>query len=307
MDPNSIASSYSAAVTTGWLGIPDVVWAAVIAALLTITGVIITNIFNRRNIKQQIEHTTEENNKEREIQKLQLKHASEENDKERKIQLKKAILIEAVEAITAAVEGIMHLTITLTSSDKFEIGSGMLLAIAKIHMVGALDTIKAINKFNQEFDQKVLPLRHPVERFRFLQKTIKSTSEICDFYVKSMNEYAGKMQKLIDAQNASSPSYGTHESMFKNAGVQYETANAKLTKANAELEKLNKELLSQCLLIGLSLQKDALPVIVSIRKELDFDIDTETYMTTMEPIFSSTESLIKEILLSSNKDEAPPA
>ena len=149
MDPNSIDPNTGSYLASLWYS--DVVWAAVIAAFLTITGVIITNIFNRRNIKQQIEHTTKENNKEREIQKLQLRHASNENDQERKMQLKKSLLIEAVETISTAIHEIGNLFVTLTYSDKIEICPGMLLAIAKIHMVGTLDTIKSSNKFNEEF------------------------------------------------------------------------------------------------------------------------------------------------------------
>lgn len=123
-----------------------------------------------------------------------------------------------------------------------------------------------------------------------------------------MVENANKMQELNDTQNASSPSFETYNVLFKNAKKQYENEDTKLTKVNAEFQKVSEVFLSQCVQISLSLQKDAIPVLRCIRKELGFDFgaDSEEYMSIMEQTFNSAESLLEKNLQSLRVDKKPP-
>ena len=47
--------------------VPNVIWAAIIASLLTLIGVVLTNIDNNRRLIKQLEHEGAQRDKEREI------------------------------------------------------------------------------------------------------------------------------------------------------------------------------------------------------------------------------------------------
>jgi len=64
--------------------IPDVIWSAVIASLLTLSGVLLTSFGNTKRLKSQ------------------LLHDSQQRDKERDLSLRKQVYLDTMEAIANA-------------------------------------------------------------------------------------------------------------------------------------------------------------------------------------------------------------
>jgi hypothetical protein len=146
--------------------IPDVVWAAVIASGLTYIGVILTNRGNRKCLL------------------LQLNHATRQEDKKREMQIRKDTYIESAEAIAESIQDIQLLPTRIANSTNIEIGTKLLPALAKIHMVGTLETIRETSIFMEKFNQITLPIVPEISRFAILKQEIASLKELSEYQVK---------------------------------------------------------------------------------------------------------------------------
>ena len=134
--------------------IPDVIWAAIIASGLTFLGVSISNRANRKCLL------------------IQLDHASKQQDKERELQIRKQVYMEAAEAIAESIKDITLLPNRIIYTDNLEISNQLLEALAKVHMVGTLDTVKNISQFMEKFNQSTLPIIPETHKFVELKKKI---------------------------------------------------------------------------------------------------------------------------------------
>jgi hypothetical protein len=121
--------------------IPDAVWAAIIASLLTLSGVLATN---RGNYKRLIK---------------QLYHDAEERDKERKMDLKRQVYLEAAEAIMSMYSILNRLPdLTIIDSDLSEQFFNSSVSISKVNVIESDLTVKAISAVSLAISRKYLEL-----------------------------------------------------------------------------------------------------------------------------------------------------
>jgi heme exporter protein D len=271
-----------------WLkSIPDVVWAAIIASVLTTLGVVLTNIWNKKCIL------------------LQIKHASDEKVKEREMQIKKEIYIEAAEAIAEALQDIYNLPNRIMQTDNFEMHKRLLPAMAKIHMVGTLDTVKEIIQFMKRVNQETLPLVPQVTTCTYFKHKIAELVRARDFQITYMKEMNAKIEEL-DKNEASNPqAYKMYSDVYKKgfqlANDEYNKIVTELAKENLKFQDFFAGFLSMCINAANNLQNAALPTILSIRKELGLPIDTVEYLAETNKVFNEyknrfTPDTIKKII-----------
>src|SRR4030067_328194 len=111
--------------------IPDVVWAAAIASLLTLEGVLLTSRDNNKRLLKQLEHE---------------KH---QRDREREMAIRKDVYFKAAEYVSRAMTGIMRVA-NLDINDE-ELGKDISdgsAAFSKIHVVGTFDTVQSVSRFS---------------------------------------------------------------------------------------------------------------------------------------------------------------
>lgn len=127
--------------------IPDVIWAAIIASGLTFLGVTLSNRANKNCLL------------------LQLDHAAQQKDKERELQIQKEVYMEAAEAVAESIKDIQLLPNRIIHTNNLEICSKLLLALAKVHMVGTLNTVEKTIQFMEKFNQSTLPIVPEITKF----------------------------------------------------------------------------------------------------------------------------------------------
>ena len=158
--------------------IPDVIWAAIIASGLTFLGV---NMSNRANRKCLL---------------MQLNHASQQKDKERELQIRKDVYMEAAEAIAESIKDIQLLPNRIIYTDKLEICNKLLQALAKVHMVGSLDTVKHTIQFMGKFNQSTIPIIPEIHKFAVLKQEIANLVKCSEIKVNSMKEINKNFQQM---------------------------------------------------------------------------------------------------------------
>ncbi|VAW98836.1 hypothetical protein MNBD_GAMMA23-791 [hydrothermal vent metagenome] len=186
----------------GWLiSIPNVVYAAVIASLLTLGGVFFTN---RSAHKRLI---------------TQLSLEAGERKKEREIELRKEVYLKAAEEMSHAQQFLGALSngniSDMDMSSKLE---GFFSATSKMHIVGTDETLKAIIRVTTKFSESILrliTLLAPLDDLKIdidiLNQSFKDGSAKREYFLNKMTEFNlqcnqdaelwGKLQENFDVIN----------------------------------------------------------------------------------------------------------
>lgn len=247
--------------------IPDVIWAAIIASGLTFLGVTLSNRSNRKCLL------------------MQLNHAAQQKDKERELQIRKEVYMEAAEAVAEAIKDIQLLPNRIIRTDNLEICNKLVPALAKVHMVGTLDTVKNIMQFRVKFDQLTLPIIPEISKFTVLKQELANLNNLSDIQINTMKEINKNFEQM-DSNSKQNPNIlDNYKKTFQGMKTEHDTTIASMINKEAQLKSLHTKLLSMCLNAGIYLQKETLYVILSIRKELNLEIDSAEYISKMEEMF----------------------
>jgi heme exporter protein D len=268
-----------------WLkSIPDVVWAAVIASVLTITGVIVTNIWNKKCLM------------------LQLKHISNENDKEREMNLRRDIYLPAVEATTSAISFLARLP-DVNISEYNTLSEKLGMAMAKIEIIANMGTITAVAAVNEKFTvglldltSKRVPLMEIEGNIQLFDKIIQKNTVERDKTLEQMKEF--------NAQHI------TDEGIWKIVKDHFDDTQAEVSKYLEKLDKererhykLKLEFLLECIRTGINIQKMLPSAVIAIRKELGLLIDEAEYQKLCQKSLDTLESKFETFLSSLQKDK----
>ena len=119
--------------------VPDVIWAAIIASLLTLGGVLATNRGNHNRLMKQ------------------LSHDANQRDRERKMELQQQVYLGGAEAITANYLIINKLpNLTITDSDLSKQFSDSSASISKVNVIGSDNAVKAVSELSIAIATKYL-------------------------------------------------------------------------------------------------------------------------------------------------------
>ncbi len=259
--------------------IPDAVWAAILASILTLSGVLLTNRGNNKRLL------------------AQLNHDAEERSRERQMSLRREVYLLAVEAITKAYSILMELPLAdlQTESWKAEVNS-ISKALAKVHVVGSDETVSSSTQFSSSFSkafleltQKKLPLDQLKLRLNILANLIDKSSEEKDRCIALMKEFNLKGltdQRLWDTIQ--------HNYDFENqqASQYINEQTAILQQYNDLLIELTMNCYQKCIELGYLL----VPALCSMRAEMDIPINIEQYRELIERTRAEMEKSISAFI-----------
>jgi len=143
-------NSLEEAIVIGFSLIPDVVWAAIIASGLTLSGVYLSNKANRKCLLEQ------------------LNHAAKEKNKERKMSLRRDIYLSAVAKIGQQVSYLASFYNTTET-----LAEGYHEAIQRVNVIGSNETIVALNQFNDHMIEAFTELIPMKEEINLLEERNK--------------------------------------------------------------------------------------------------------------------------------------
>jgi len=141
--------------------VPDAVWAAIIASLLTFGGVWLTNKGNNKRLLDQ------------------LKHDATERARERQMSIRRDVYLKAAEAISKAYTTLMGLPQADLQSNTWKTDTNSISeSLMKVHVVGTDDTVTAISRFSSEFSKALLELCEKKMPLEHLKSRINSLSDL---------------------------------------------------------------------------------------------------------------------------------
>jgi hypothetical protein len=260
-----------------WLSeISDVIWAAVIASGLTLSGVTLSNRANRKCLL------------------MQLNHAAEEKNKERELQIRKDVYMEAAEAVAESIKDIQLLPNRIIHTDNLEVCNKLLQALAKVHMVGTLDTVKNTTQFMEKFNQSTLPIIPEITKFAILKQELAGLNNVSNIKISSMKEINRNFEQMDSSSKQTPGILEVYKNTFQSMKTEHDTTIDSIMTKEGELKSLHTKLLTMCLKASIYLQKESLYVILSIRKELNLEIDSTEYLSRMEEMFKKSESSLTQ-------------
>lgn len=244
-----------------WLAsFPDVVWAALLASLLTLSGVLLANRSSR--IRQIAE----------------LKHDASQRDREREMALRRDVYLGAAGAISRAQSMLMRLAdLNVADQELSAAFSRDSSAMAQVHVVGTNKTVQAISAFSQELGAAFLELT--LKRLPLLER--KNQIELLGKFIDKSNTEQERliniMRQLNLEGNTDQKTWGVVNDSFKfeqqkNAENMEERQALTNQQHHDILEFLELSFDRFC-----TVSRLVPPAIFAVREELDLPLDREAY------------------------------
>ncbi len=240
--------------------VPNVIWSAVIASILTFVGVMWTN----RGHAQ--------------LQRELLLHESERFRFEQNMSLKKEVFLDAAASFSKVLMLFSRLSdLNFSDRDIKEVLSEHGPAVAKIQLVAKEETVEKILAFSNDLSETYLSMLKP----RAILLDHKSAIEI---YEGMINDSENEKERIISIMKELNLQGGADQSTFEFLQSSYETQDQykKETKENINehrsiLTPLHKEFAEKCISEYGRLSISIAPVTIAARQELDNDTDSELF------------------------------
>ena len=260
-------------------GISNVIWAAVIASLLTLGGVLLTNLGNNRRLI------------------AQLKHDKDIRDREREMSLKKDVYLAAAESITISMSAIARLhDITIPHDVLGKEISAASSSIGKIQVVGNEETVKATSIFSREHGTSYLKLlvkRIPIVN---IKQEISSLDEMINKSIKERDRLVEAMRELNKQGNTDKTPWDALNNIFEFEGTQIEKHSIRRNNLFKDLQDRQIILMKDCIAAYNNLYMYLISAMISIRKELELPLDEEKYRQFVESERGKQEAVLEEFI-----------
>jgi len=268
-----------------WLSrVPDVVWAALTASLVTLMGVWLAN-----------RHATK-------LLRITLENDAKQRNRERELSLRKDVYIEAVVGISGAHSILTRMQdLDAEGTHLSESFGEDTAAVAKIEMVGTNDTVKAV--FNlidaitgaySELELKRLPLLARQDHIKLLQERVK--------FFNNEAERALEIIKKINIEGE------IGEGQLDDANRWFDAASQKSKDISREINEEQKKQVAEHLEFSkLSHQRSAevsklIPLVIfEARMELDLPIDKEEYLRNLDASLERNQATLRRFIEEAKK------
>lgn len=240
--------------------IPDVVWAAMLASLLTLSGVLLANRSSR------IRQLTE------------LKHDASQRDREREMALRRDVYLGAAGAISRAQSTLMRLAdLNVADQELSAAFSQDSSAMAQVQVVGTNKTVQAMSAFSQELGAAFLELT--LKRLPLLGR--KNQIELLGKFIDKSNT---EQERLINAMRQMNLEGNTDQKTWRVVNDSFKLEQQNNAKIIEERQLLTEQQ-QRDILEFLELSVDRFCTVsrlipsatFAVREELDLPLDREAY------------------------------
>ena len=245
--------------------VPNVIWAAIIASLLTFSGVLLTN---RHYSKQQ---------------KAQLEHEKKENEAERKFELRQSVYLGAADELTMAMQHLMNLSnIDITKENPADSLTGFFVATNRACLVASDNTATAINELLATYSEAyffLLAKTLPIQEIR-TERNIQN-----DAYERHQAEVSRILASMTQFNEEAKADSEVWRALSKSLDFSMEQADKSADardNAGEELNSLKFAFAKQALPELKKLSKLTIPALVAIRTELEISTDIDAYQAEFE-------------------------
>lgn len=245
--------------------IPDVVWSGVIASVLTLSGVLLSNWSNTRRLR------------------LQLHHDSSEKSKERTAVLRRDVYLRVVEELTSVSTYLPSLPrLDVTKSNPADGVRGFLSAAAKLQLVAEPKTALLVNQLVAEYGELFLKILADVMPLQDLQMGIRIHGDMYEEAKAETKRILGEMAKFNETARTDKAVF---DALNRALDFSQSRMNEYATKRDQLWAKFNhlnisfsRSVLSEMKRLG-KLQNSAL---VEIRRDLGLTAELDAFEAQMQ-------------------------
>ncbi|NVJ66534.1 MAG: hypothetical protein HWE16_08585 [Gammaproteobacteria bacterium] len=256
--------------------IPDTVYAALIAALITLFGVLLAN---RHHYK---------------LQKKQLKHATKENQADRFMELRKSVYLEAVSELTSSISNTMGLSdidISKTKPDAFF--KKLQATAAKAALISSDNTAFRINTFVGDLGEVLLTLLPDL-------LTINEARSERNIQDNAYQKYQMESSRILASISQFNEEARTDKAIWDalSAALDFNSEQAKIAAdarhiAWKDLNNLKQEFSIKSFHALKEVSRLLPGVLASIRSEINLETDIDKYIENAELQLNKAEAAME--------------
>lgn len=256
-----------------WLqSVPDVIWSGVIASILTLSGVLISNWSNTSRLK------------------IQLTHDSQEKEKERTIRLRKEVYLLAMEELINTSGQLATLPQMDLATDNIGlIFKAMFTSLSKVQLIGEAKTSQLaldLNRFFMENLPVIISLIIPLMK-------AKSNITINDGVFQENQKKINDVLQQMHQQHATGQANPLIlEALQKQFDFFFEESQKYINEANQWRNTFNRENIEfQKMVVKLSgqVRMISIPLFNEMRRELGFQVLDESNVNGRDSEFDEAE------------------
>lgn len=255
--------------------IPDVIWSGVIASILTLGGVFLSNNSNTKRLL------------------LQLKHDSEQKEKERTAKLRQDTYLSAAEETTKAIHYLTQLPILDLGKGNIDTGlQNFNVAMAKLQLVAEPSTALLVNQYTMDVTIFYLEILAILPPFKKNRTETKDLEEVCESTKIERNRILAEMTKYNETTQKNPDAFSMLSSGFDFNSEQIAKFNSRRNVLAEEFSKLYIDFLRKFIPEMRRLGELQIPVLLAIRKDLDLTGDIDIYSAQLQ---SNAERVIRQL------------
>ena len=245
--------------------VPDVIWSGVIASVLTLSGVLISNRSNTTRLR------------------IQLQHDADQKTRERTATLRREVYLKAVEELTKANSYLAGLPqADPTKTNLAEGLQGFFAAAAKLQLVAEPKTALLVNGLVARYGELLLRLMGRAMPLHDVRSDISIHDTLYNRAQEQVTRVFGEMVKFNESAQANDQAFGALRRSFDSFQAQASTHAADRAQAWESFNRLNVEFCRQLLTDLRDVGEEQIPVLVEIRRDLGLTTELEAYREQME-------------------------
>jgi hypothetical protein len=240
--------------------IPDAVWAAGIASLLTLSGVMLSNRSNTKRLERQ------------------LKHDSVEKSKARLAELRRQVYLEAAEEM-ARISGSLGSIPSMDprNNDLSAKMNSFFTSAAKAQLISGIETSKHIGELVVLYSELFFKLMAKASPIHDLQIDIEICSEYYEKYSSDTNRILSEMTHYNELGETNEGRFSRLQNSLNNANTSMRQYADERSILFDKRNTLNKEFMLSILTETKNVNEIQLQVMILMREELELDTDYEEF------------------------------
>ncbi|MGH7844507.1 MAG: hypothetical protein ACREQW_04960 [Candidatus Binatia bacterium] len=233
----------------------------------------------------------------------QLKAEHEERKVEREMALRKQIFLDATEALVAGLSGLnKHADLGLTREQLYEGFADKRAAIAKVHLIGCADTVKAVLAFQNELTLATSRLTLQREVLLKMQNRLKGLEE-------QIHQSIAVRSKWVEIAEDLAKTANTDDERWKFINTRFEDEQKKIDGAFAQHDAIGEKFQADwlnfsaaCIQESTHVSRFLIPAVAAVRSELGLPLDMELYRKSFEENLETQQQVIRDFLARANDE-----
>lgn len=278
-----------------WLScIPATFWGVLAGSVFSLSGVVLANRNSAKNLRAQLEHDRATRAKEREMS------------------MRKDIYLAAAEAIAAGMQALGRMANVNTQREALDDFNKLAPAIAKVYVIGRIETIDAVVTVQSELTSGFLRMQRYVMPVTILKTQVAALSSRIDSFSAAQK---GLLEQIAEERLRGAPDHPKWEELQR----QFKFETDRLNEVFPEKAALDRKFADAQLSLSLGAINETekvnrvLPAAVAaIRDELELHLDQDAFRAILQRNFEQQRQIFAQLLseaqeLISKANSPPPA